>query len=284
MQSQMTDTMEEQIDTIMKQLIDTVVNQPIVIESIVDVPIVDVPIVDVPIIEKIVNKPIEINFSTLREERQKINNNITFDAIKQKDKNTLYKVCNELELQRILDEEKQTLDQLLDECENNNLAIRFLARTIAKKASRQGSRDELTQLQVCNQTSSKYGIIIESLPNDALRPCKDGSIVSKQQFKLLDDKNSCLKSFDAEIKGKKCGYVFAKVVFGNGGHQDNVFEEAHTFCDWVCNFGNPELIYVVLIDTDLTNKFDQLKEKFQHEKKILIANHINFQKYFIDNY
>lgn len=62
---------------------------------------------------------------------------------------------------------------------------------------------------------------------------------------------NCLKSFDVKINGKIAGWVFAKIVIGNGGHQDNVFEET-------CNFGDKNDIYIVLIDTNLKIKFESI--------------------------
>jgi hypothetical protein len=70
---------------------------------------------------------------------------------------------------------------------------------------------------------------------------------------------------------------------GNGGHQDNVFEEAHTFCEWVCKFGNTTELYVVLIDTDLTSQFNELKKKY-HKNNLLVVNHVDFQQYMIDKF
>jgi hypothetical protein len=160
------------------------------------------------------------------------------------------------------------------------------AGRISKLATRQGSKDEAIQIQTCHKISSCYKINISQLPNDSLRPCKNGTLVSKEQFKLMPDKNSCLKSFDAEISGIAQGYVFAKVVYGSGGHQDNVFEEAYTFAEWVREYGDEDLLYVILIDTDHTTKFQQLKSKASEikEKKLLVVNHVEFQQYIIDNY
>lgn len=228
--------------------------------------------------------PIQIDFSNIREERQKINNNNIYDIIRSKNFTELKKHSNTKELNRILIDYNISLEDLVEECNKNELLAKMTSGRISKLASRQGSTDETVQLQTCNKISSKYSININQLPNDALRPCKDGTIISKEQFKLITDKNSCLKSFDAEITGILQGYVFAKVVYGNGGHQDNVFEEAYTFADWVSNFGNPELLYVLLIDTDLTTKFEQLKIKASEQKNLLVVNHVEFQQYIIDNY
>lgn len=228
--------------------------------------------------------PIQIDFSNIREERQKFNNTIIYDIIKSKDITKLKKECNIKELQRVLADLEISEETLIDECNKSDILAKMTAGRISKLASRQGSNDEAIQIQTCHKISSKVSINITQLPNDALRPCKDGTIITKEQFKLIPDKNSCLKSFDAEITGILQGYIFAKVVYGNGGHQDNVFEEAYTFADWVSNFGDPELLYVLLIDTDLTTKFEQLKIKATEQKNLLVVNHVEFQQYIIDNY
>ncbi len=155
---------------------------------------------------------------------------------------------------------------------------------ISVQSSRQGSSDETLQISTCNGISSKLGVNIEQLPNDSFYPCKNGNVINKEQHKQLTDKNSCLKSFDAKITGKIQGYLFAKVVYGGGGHQDNVFEEAYTFAEWVHTFGDHKLLYVILIDTDLTDKFEQLKLKSIGQLNLLVVNHIQFQQYIIDNY
>ena len=84
-----------------------------------------------------------------------------------------------------------------------------------------------------------------------------------KEKKILKDE--CLKSFDGKISGKLFGWLFAKVVFGSGGHQDNVFEEADNLCCWVKKFHrDSENLFVILIDTDLEDKFNKLKSKY-HE-------------------
>ena len=226
--------------------------------------------------------PVSFDFTKIRQERQKKNNEMIYILIKQKDKETLYKECNVKELNRVLENLEQTIDEIFTECETCDNYAKVFSMLISKNSSRQGTNDELIQLQICNKTTSNYRISIEPLANDEIRPCKNGQLITKSQYKLIDDKNSCLKSFDAKITGILQGYIFAKVVFGNGGHQDNVFEEAYTFAEWVCNFGDTELIYVILIDTDLTSKFQKLKQKFKNNEILLIVN--QFQQYIIDNY
>jgi len=227
-------------------------------------------------------QPIVIDFENIRKERQRFNNNSIYDIIKSENITKLRDECNNKELDRILEEFQISIETLINECKKSDILTRMTAGRIAKLASRQGSNDEKIQIQTCNKISSQYKIHINQLPNDYLRPCKDGSIIDKKQYKQLADKNSCLKSFDAEIEGIWEGYVFAKVLFGNGGHQDNVIEEAHTFADWVLKFGKSDLLYVILIDTDQTSnsKFQQLKAKAT--KNLLVVNHIEFQQYIID--
>ena len=92
----------------------------------------------------------------------------------------------------------------------------------------------------------------------------------------------CLKSFDAEISGKINGFVCAKVCYGSGGHQDNVFEEMDTVCEWWKKYKfNTNEILVILIDTDLEKKQLRLKEKFIDIDNIKIFNHIEFQHHLL---
>jgi len=39
-----------------------------------------------------------------------------------------------------------------------------------------------------------------------------------------------LKSFDAKISGIINGWIFAKITYTNGGHQDNVFVRSSSIC------------------------------------------------------
>jgi hypothetical protein len=74
------------------------------------------------------------------------------------------------------------------------------------------------------------------------------------------------------------------VVFGAGGHQDNVFEEIHTFCEWVVEYREKTELFIILIDTNLTTKFEELYKKYIHVENIIMGNHVEIQQYFIDNY
>ena len=108
--------------------------------------------------------------------------------------------------------------------------------------------------------------------------------MSKKEYEQGEfKKNDCLKSFDGRIDGKIRGWIFAKITISNGGHQDNAFEEAHCMGDWIVKYGKPEELYVLLIDTDLTAQFNELRQKY-HKNNLLVVNHINFQQYLINTY
>ena len=84
---------------------------------------------------------------------------------------------------------------------------------IAKCASRQGTKDEEVQLTTCNITSSKFGIKITNLSATALRPTKDGEIVSAKTLReRAIPKDCCLKSFDGLIEGKILATLLPKVL------------------------------------------------------------------------
>ena len=70
----------------------------------------------------------------------------------------------------------------------------------------------------------------------------------------------------------------------NGGHQDNVFEELYTFCEWIIKYSKNDDKYIILLDTNLIEKSNGLKKKYNEYKNIIIGNHVEIQKYFIDNY
>jgi len=91
------------------------------------------------------------------------------------------------------------------------------------------------------------------------------------------DKLECLKSIDGVINGGVEGYIFAKICFGEGGHQDNVFHEAAHFADWAQQYGEEGKVYVILIDTDLTNKFDRLKFNYDSDT-VWVVDHVEFQQ------
>lgn len=230
-------------------------------------------------------EPIKLDYKNLRNERQLYNNNIVFHSIINNDNEIFNDNINHKELERLLSEINLTKDELIIECKKNIILAKIVSRQISIKSSRQGSKDETLQINICSELAKHLGIIIEKLNSKSYRPVKDGRIITKKELKASDiNLSDCMKSFDAKITGKISGWIFAKIVYGIGGHQDNVFEEANLLCNWIITHNNKDELYVFLIDTDLENKFLGLKNKYATYNNILITNHYDFQLYLIDNY
>jgi hypothetical protein len=230
-------------------------------------------------------KPIEFDIMSIRTNRQNENNMLAHLSIKKKD---LTNNINKEEYKRVLQElDKINIKEaeLLEECRTNIITATLLSSRISINASRQGSKDEQFQLDVCKTTFSKCGIFLSNLSSISFRPTKNGEIIDNYALKEKGiKKEDCLKSFDANFTGKINGWVFAKIVIGSGGHQDNVFEEAYTFCDWVVKYGKEKEIYIILLDTNLTEKYNDLIGKYEKHPNLLIGSHIKVQQFIIDNY
>lgn len=230
--------------------------------------------------------PIRVDFANIRLQRQSVNNANVHQSILSNDQTAFYRHVNQRELERTLSEMAVEFGDFWNKCVADDMFARLASGRLAKCSSRQGSFDEVEQLNTCNATSSKCGVIIENLSATALRPTKQGDIITDKEMKRDKiSKTMCLKSFDGRISGKCSGFVSAKVAFGSGGHQDNVFEEMDVMGDWWCKFRatSPEII-VLLIDTNLAAKFATLKKKYEHQSNILIMDHVEFQQFIIDTY
>ena len=231
-------------------------------------------------------KPIEQNFKDIRKVRQTKNNKIVYESLREGNLERLYKIINRKEYNRTLEDLDLTEEEFVSKCKDDDLFARLASRNISKNASRQGSKDETEQIITCNLTAKKCGVSIENLTATGLRPTKDGSIVSKLEMKNKGiTMDCCLKSFDANISGKINGFISAKVSYGGGGHQDNVFEELDTLSEWWKKYkSESEELLVILIDTDLINKFTTIKEKYRSVNNVKVFNHIEFQQYMISKY
>jgi len=216
--------------------------------------------------------PTTIDILDARNGRQELNNITAYNQLKE---NVLTKI-NFKKLERYLKAIGLTKDQLFKKCKDDDIFARASAFAVAIDASRQGANDESTQIATCNLTMNQLNFNMKKINNNSARPNKNGNIDINQK----KSENS-LKSFDAIIlkNKKKIGYAFIKVVKGKGGHQDNVFEEAHTLCDWISRYNKTEL-FIILIDTDLLDELDQLKKK--KGSNIIIGSHTEIQQYFID--
>lgn len=246
------------------------------------------------VMEKVI-KPIMLDCSNLRNTRQATNNMLVHEAIQSNNMSKFDKLINEKELQRVLEElDNISKTELIDMCMSNKVLSKVLSGRISKKASRQGTKDEMTQIDVCNSTASKVGVHIENLSVFAYRPTKNGDIIELKKTASDDTyntthKDECLKSFDAKISGKVNGWVIAKITYGSGGHQDNVMEELDSYCKWVKTYrpvqtDKEKELFVILWDTDLRKQFDTLKNKYIDCPNILITDHYEFQNYILQTY
>ena len=72
-----------------------------------------------------------------------------------------------------------------------------------------------------------------------------------------------------------------KLHLGEGGHQDNVFSEVHEFVEWANKYAKDDELYIVLVDTDVNHKFEELKLK-PTKRNILVCDHVEFQRVIIN--
>lgn len=227
-----------------------------------------------------------IDCKNIRKYRQVENNKIVYDLIKDGcSLKELEKKCNKNELKRVLDELDINSDSLFDICRNDVLFLKLLSMHISINSSRQGTKDENFLLSNFSQFTEKLDIHTKVLGVNDFRATKDGKIISKKKYDLLNiNTQDCLKSFDAKITSKKInGWIFCKITYSNGGHQDNVIQEACEFCEWVIKYGQKNDIYIVLIETDRIKQVNLLKTKY-YKNNILIVNYIELQSYFLAHF
>ena len=122
--------------------------------------------------------PIKLDFKDIRKIRQKTNYKLAEDAIIS---NTDEHI-NTKELERILDQLQLTKDEFVKKCIEDEDYRKLASIPISKKASRQGTKDEKLQIDTCNYTAEKCGLIVSNLSTNESRPTKDGSIISKTEM------------------------------------------------------------------------------------------------------
>lgn len=227
---------------------------------------------------------IQYDFMKARKDRQKININLVYDCIKCNDIPRFHENINNKELNRTLNTLKLSFDYLWKKCTEDLDYAKIISLHLAKNATRQGTKDETIQLDICDKVAQPCGIKILKLSTTAWRATKDGKVITNDESKSTS-KDKCLKSFDAMIDGKMKGFISAKVVYGSGGHQDNVFEELHTLAEWWKKYKHDSTdVLVLLVDTDLEKKVNELKLKYEMITNILVVNHFEFQEYVINVY
>lgn len=127
--------------------------------------------------------PVKLDFNNLRFIRQKINNNNVYNSIKNKNKELLYKYCNKKELDRVLKETELNIEELILECSKNDITNKILSGRISIKSSRQGSKDESIQIDLCQNIANNFKINIINLNSKQYRPTKDGQIITEKEMK-----------------------------------------------------------------------------------------------------
>jgi hypothetical protein len=220
-----------------------------------------------------------IDVHNLRTDRQKYNNELVFNLLSNKtSRSDIEKNINGKALDRILSEEKMTYEQLLEKCVDP-FTTRCIARNISINASRQGKIDEKLIIDGVASIMTKYDVNIKGCGVNGIRFCNDGRVLDGKTFKKenLDKDRDSMKSIDGTIEGRVNGYIFAKVVIGGGGHQDNVLGESIKFIDWVNKFGSDDKLYVVLVDGEDLSKIKNLEKE-----NLWIVNHIELQKRLIE--
>lgn len=232
-------------------------------------------------------QPFIIDFKKKRELRQLKNYELVYNAIKDNDKDEFYKNINHNTLKKLLENTGLDFSQFWEKCTSDEIYCKTASIPLSKCSSRQGSIDEKVQLDACNKTSQQFGIDVIKLTNRQLRPSKDGHIITYEDMKQKNiEKDDCLKSFDGKVQGNMNGFITSKITYDNGGHQDNVFAEIYTLCDWWNNYkaSDTNEYLIALIDTDLSRQLNALKEKYITNSNIKIFSHVEFQQYIIDNY
>lgn len=221
------------------------------------------------------------DLSKIRENRQQETNRKLAEILchtPQFDDKTLKPYLNFKALDRLCVLLELTREEVYTKCHGDYEFALILAHGCAILSSRQGSKDEAYVLNKINEHTSKVGTIIKSLNNQDLRATRDGRVLTREQFKASGlSKLDCLKSFDGEMTGDVNGYIFAKIVFGGGGHQDNVIIEASDFAEWALKYGDPNKVYVLLIDTDQDKQYNELKTKYD-SNNIWVVDHVEFQQ------
>lgn len=227
-----------------------------------------------------------VNVNDLRNDRQKVNNEIISSILMSGDVSELKKNCNNKALNRVIEFVSLSLEDIITKSQVDDHFRRMIAMYIAKSSTRQGSKDEKLIIDGISAEIQKVGVCLKSLSASALRAVKNSSkVLTQKEYKKAGlTKYDCLKSFDAELSGEVSGYVFAKVLTGwveksdeviAGGHQDNVIHEAKEFCEWAKEFGEEGKVYVCLIDTDIIECYNKLKKC--ETESVWVVDHKEFQ-------
>lgn len=176
----------------------------------------------------------------LRKHRQLQLLNVLSQNLFDGDVDNLMSLVNTKALERYLEFTSTTVGDVLHQCVSNKAMSSAVAFAICKKASRQGVEDEKAVFDYIN--SKTKSSVVSNLS------------VNAKRYAGID------KSVDGEITGSVNGDIFAKIIVGKGGHQDNVWIELNSIINQVKTLPN-DRVYCLLVDTDDEKKFLNLKQK-----------------------
>jgi hypothetical protein len=187
------------------------------------------------------------------------------------------KLLNVEAVYRLLEKQNITYDELLDSLKEGDPYTTVVGLYTSIQASRQGKVTESFMLKNIAKSVKEYGITITNDSN--IRFIKDGRVLDKKQFKKsgLDRNLDSHKLVDGLISGKITGYIMAKVVDGNGGHQDNVLHELVGYIEWINKYAEKGKLYVLLVDGKEYPELDVFKKD-----NLWIVDHYEFQLKLIE--
>ena len=207
------------------------------------------------------------------------------------DKEPIKKYINETALQRHLEFHGCGERDLFMNCQGNSTVSKMLAVVLGKESHRQSGQDEVFTLNGIDQIVKHYGVRVEGLPNNYLRPAKDGKTYPKALYKKkFGNTVNDVKTIDFEVKsdGKLIAWGSHKYCLGHkkkaGGHQGSVFNEEKRWLEWGREISiRKDLVYIALVDTDLEREYNMLKEEFDDPQgNLWVVDHVELQKRLIN--
>lgn len=203
------------------------------------------------------------------------------------DRKPIEEYINQKELDRLLKRLEMSERDLFAEAQKNPSLAITMTSLIAKLSSRQSSKDETFTLNGIDRFVNPYGIRVNPLSNNHLRPAKDGKVYSKKEYKkkfgnMINDVKTI--DFEVESDGKLIAWGSHKYCLGHkgsgGGHQGNVFNEEKRWLEWGRDISEKnDLIYIALVDTNIKKQYDMLKQEFDNPHgNLWVVNHVELQK------
>ena len=131
----------------------------------------------------------QYDFKEARKNRQKNNINLILDSIKCNNISRFHQNINNEKLTQMLNTLEISFEYLWEKCREDLDYAKITSLHLAKNSSRQGTKDETFQLDICNKVAQPCGINIEKLSTTALRATKDGKIITNGEAKNISKMN-----------------------------------------------------------------------------------------------